>query len=354
MIKIITKLHIVSVLAVGLWLAHTVPLECMMLEQAGRHPNDVLVQAADEGNLTAVKDALSAGADVNCTDMGGWTACMFAARHAEVVRILIEHSANVNQADRHGDTALILAALWGHTEIARMLIEAGADINHTNNNGDTALWLAADYGKTETVRLLIEHGAKLPSISQPIQKIRGILRKLIDNDSIVEVILGNTKSIGELVDQAPQAYNTDQASKTALHWAVAQGNDAIVRLLLNHDFDIDAQDEDGNTPLHVAACNDNLSTVKLLVACGAQGTLVNRYGGSPLTLARQYHRSAIVDLLQREAGIAVFGRLSRAGRAGGFAWQSTPTCELLPPDVARQIAQYALAPGYIPQTGSPS
>jgi ankyrin repeat protein len=128
----------------------------------------------------------------------------------------------------------------------------------------------------------------------------------------------------------------------------------VVRLLLDHGFILHTQDANGNTPLHLAARNGNLSTVKLLIARGTRLTLVNRDGQTPLTLAYRYHRPDIVALLEREADIAVFGRLSRAGRAGGFTWQPTPTGEFLPPDAARQIAQYALAPGYIPPTGSPS
>ncbi len=314
--------------------------------------------AAMEGCVEMVKMLIAAGAHVNHIDFFGNTALRVATRggHIDVVRVLIDHGADVNYADNNGDTALILATEAGYINIAELLIRAGADINRANRKGITPLVEAINRSNGAIVLSLMHHGAKLPSGPKFILKIKlkKMLKKIVDNDFIVAVIVGTTKRVSQLLQQEPLGviHMPDRSGKTALYWAAARGNNDLVRLLLEHNFNIDAQDAGGNTPLHVAAANGNLSTVKLLVARGAQATLVNQHGNSPLALARQYHHPDVVAFLEEQAAPSAFGRISTLGRGGRFEWRPTLTGELLPPDIARQIAQFALAPGHIPPAGS--
>jgi len=57
--------------------------------------NEVLIDAAKEGNMLVLKAALEKGADVNAKDNDGWTALMWAKRngHAEIVNFLIANGA---------------------------------------------------------------------------------------------------------------------------------------------------------------------------------------------------------------------------------------------------------------------
>ena len=61
----------------------------------------------------------------------------------EIVRLLLDAGANVDAANKHGDTALILAACNGRMEIVRLLLDAGANVDAANTKGGTALTLAA-------------------------------------------------------------------------------------------------------------------------------------------------------------------------------------------------------------------
>src|SRR5919202_6008196 len=60
---------------------------------------------------------------------------------------------------------------------------------------------------------------------------------------------------------------------------------AAIRMLLRQHVDVNAPQVDGMTALHWAAYQDDLETVQLLVASGAQVDAVNRYGVTPLSLA---------------------------------------------------------------------
>jgi ankyrin repeat protein len=53
------------------------------------------------------------------------------------------------------------AAENGRKEIVEMLINANADVNERSNNGYTALYFATDNGHTEIVEMLISAGSEL-------------------------------------------------------------------------------------------------------------------------------------------------------------------------------------------------
>ena len=88
-------------------------------------PDISIYDAANDGNIEAVKQHLADGADVNAKN-------------------------------DFGSTPLIAAALKGHKEIAELLISEGADVNAKNDRGQTPL----DWAEVEIADLLRKHGGK--------------------------------------------------------------------------------------------------------------------------------------------------------------------------------------------------
>jgi hypothetical protein len=78
----------------------------------------------------------------------------------EEIERLIRRGANINHADKAGDTALIEAARYNHKECVLMLIDAGANVN-INTTGHTALSVVAALGYTECVSILINANTNL-------------------------------------------------------------------------------------------------------------------------------------------------------------------------------------------------
>jgi cytohesin len=117
-----------------------------------------LLQAAEFGNIEAVKQHLAAGADVNAKGFEGWTPLYDAAERGrkEIVELLLAKGANVNAKIEDGRTPLHRAAREGHKEVAELLITKGADVNAKDNFGTTPL----DYANDETANLLRKHGGK--------------------------------------------------------------------------------------------------------------------------------------------------------------------------------------------------
>jgi hypothetical protein len=63
-----------------------------------------------------------------------------------VVRLLLEHEADVDAKDTDGGTALYQAAWNGHEAVVRLLLEHEADVDAKDTDGGAALRRAAEYG----------------------------------------------------------------------------------------------------------------------------------------------------------------------------------------------------------------
>ena len=115
-------------------------------------PDISITQAAETGNIEAIKQHLAAGADVNTM-----TASLHRAaynKHKEIIELLITNGVDVNAKNDAAETPLHLATT---KEIAELLIANGADVNATTNRGTTPLdWAAND----EIANLIRQHGGK--------------------------------------------------------------------------------------------------------------------------------------------------------------------------------------------------
>jgi uncharacterized protein len=112
--------------------------------------------AVKHGEVRIVLDLLARGADVDALDRHGQTALMLAAHggHRDLVETLIAHRAKLDHTAKFGLSALMLAIVAGHAEVARLLAEAGADLalrgtGAAGFTGKTAHDLAVERGMLE-------------------------------------------------------------------------------------------------------------------------------------------------------------------------------------------------------------
>ncbi|MDR3706689.1 MAG: ankyrin repeat domain-containing protein [Capsulimonadaceae bacterium] len=127
-----------------------------------------LHRACFSGDLSTVRHLVDAGADVNLQGErnGRDTPLMLAIAAEEnrgaIVKLLIDHGANVRLADNKGRTALHLAALYGDLPLATLLLAHGADVNARDAEGHTSLSYAGVWTKDKPMRdLLLGHGGRI-------------------------------------------------------------------------------------------------------------------------------------------------------------------------------------------------
>lgn len=98
-----------------------------------------------------------------------------------------------------------------------------------------------------------------------------------------------------------QQINTrNNEGNTPLNVAIKQGNDALVRQLVQQGADPNIRDNEGNTPLNVAIKRGgNFSAVMLLLQGGADPNIRDNEGNTPLNVAvkRYYGYDTVVKLL---------------------------------------------------------
>jgi ankyrin repeat protein len=127
-------------------------------------------------DLGAVEVLLEHKADVNLEDSHGDTPLCVILRSltwfrppqdgkvVDIVRRLLEHGADPNRSRRTwtGSTPLHEASSYGSLGVARLLLNYGANIDKKDAQGKTPFQVASSRGRDEIRKLLIEHGAVPP------------------------------------------------------------------------------------------------------------------------------------------------------------------------------------------------
>ena len=70
-----------------------------------------------------------------------------------------------------------------------------------------------------------------------------------------------------------------------------------VRIALNLKAEVNAKNEYGITPLHLAAWNNSRAVARLLISSGAEVNEKDKWGETPLHRAARYNHLAVTELL---------------------------------------------------------
>ena len=119
-----------------------------------------LTKAILKNDAATAETLLSAGANPNAgieVVPGFPTTCLITAasnNSLDLVKLLLQHKAQVNQADAFKATALMAAAGKGNKAMVELLLSSGADAKAKDDDGKDALAFAKESGSKETIALL--------------------------------------------------------------------------------------------------------------------------------------------------------------------------------------------------------
>ncbi len=282
-----------------------------------------LMAAALNADAEMLERLIKAGADVNAANKAGATALMRAATFEDKVRLLVARGAEVKARSALGNTALILAARKpGNSGTVKFLLDCGAEVTAANVFGATALMAAAAAQDMDSVRLLLDRQAD--ANAKPNMDVNGFIWGGGRTALMWAAFQGNESLLKLLLERGAKV-NEFTLFGGALGQAAWGGNSGVARLLLDAGAQTDQRDLIANyTPLHWAASSEHSSPalVELLLARGADanaegGQPVDNFLGvaqTPLSLARKRGDTPIVQALLK-AGAKDAPAPARSGKA---------------------------------------
>jgi ankyrin repeat protein len=210
------------------------------------------------------------GADVNGRvsarhDWSGSTPLHFAAweGHVAVVELLIDARAQVNVHAAWGHTPLEYAASAGHKDVVELLLARGADIEAGDDWNRTALLAALHKNHPEIVKLLLNRGANVEARLKP----RGVT-------ALHLAVQQNAIEVAKLLFKAGAYVDCkDYHDSAPLHWAIRDGKQDMVELLL--DYGAGPWRQRGVNLVGLAMLSKQNEMVKFLVDKGFEHSAVH-------------------------------------------------------------------------------
>ena len=196
----------------------------------------------------------------------------------------IEKGVDVNQEEGGGNTAFINAIRGQNLEIAKKLAPMIKDINHTNESGYSALTYAILGRSNEAFDMLSSMGADVNVIDQ---KGRNLIYHTFNSyrstshetfEKYMEIL--TSKGVDPLKAQVN--------GSSLLHLAIERREAALAKKALEIGIDINAKNDEGLTPLHLAAMKaKNGKMMNLLLENGADKRILTDFEESAYDLASE-------------------------------------------------------------------
>jgi ankyrin repeat protein len=248
-------------------------------------PDTSIHEAAEAGNIEAVKQHLAAGTDVNARDEDGWTPLDWSGVHEpEITKLLLIYGGKKADWFNAGNS-IHAAAQAGHIEAVKKHLADGVDVNSEPEGGGwNALYCAAAYGHKEIVELLIAKGA---NINQKDEQGLRPLDRAVRNTDVVDLLRKNGAKSG---------------AEDSIHIAAVMGNIGAIERHLNTGVNVNAKNNDEWTPLHFAANGGHKEIVEILITEGAEVNAKEEDGRTPLDWANINKQTEIADLLRKHGG----------------------------------------------------
>lgn len=140
----------------------------------------------------------------------------------------------------------------------------------------------------DEVRELLEQGA------YPNAKFPGMIGML--SSPIHAAVQCNRPDIVKLLIEYGADYNEKESDgKTPLHWACYRNYTEVVEVLINSGADVRARTDVGTTPLHLVR---SAEAARLLLENGANPNVVDRWGKTPYSIARQRRDTNVMKVLE--------------------------------------------------------
>ncbi|XP_062897896.1 ankyrin repeat and death domain-containing protein 1A-like isoform X1 [Mobula hypostoma] len=210
------------------------------------------------------------------------------------IRELIWGKVNINARNSMNRTALHWAAMAGHERAASLLLDHHALVDAEDKFGMTPVLLAASHGNLSTLQTLAKAGATLTARNRLGQTLLHCAA-VQGHPSVIRYVVEDLEGIP--VD------DPDQNGKTPLLLAAESGHSDVLSLLCELGCDLQAVDKESNSALHLATRRGHAELLSFLTSAICSDAQ-NQDGLAPLHLASQAgHLSCVRTLLDSQCQI---------------------------------------------------
>lgn len=242
-----------------------------------------------EGDEVMLKIFYQGKANPNITDKMDRSPLHVAAErgHTNIVEVLTEKfKSNVLARTKDGSTLLYVASQCGHPETALAFLKKGVPLHMPNKSGAVCLHAAAKRGHTAVVKALLLKGAQVDATTKDGLTALHVAVQYC-KPQVVQMLLG----FGAKVQ-----LNGGKFKETPLHIAArVKEGEKVAEMLLKSGADVNAEQENGETAMHVAARHGSIQMLKALIEEGGDVTWHSKAGENPLHIAVRHCHFAIVE-----------------------------------------------------------
>ena len=297
-----TPLLWASLSSSGLFIETLIELGANVNAQRTDDKEAPLILSAGCNNFMAVYLLLNHGADPNIAEADAFTPLHFAVMEGNqaITKLLVKKGSNVNLQNKEGRTPLFLGVKNKHEQLIKLLIENEADVS-------------IGYKENSTERFYLVRGKERGRAAWHYVLVKkhllGLFLKLANGGSLNVADFGDVLRSGQGKDPPEGTRNKLQkehesmfkeiTDTTLLHFASEIINEPeIIDLLVKSGANVNAQDAEGFTPLHMAAIHGNLKIVKKLVDLDADVNIVTTDGKNAAELAHLNEELEIEEYLE--------------------------------------------------------
>jgi ankyrin repeat protein len=236
---------------------------------------------------------LARGADVNVANAAGATALMWAVHDADKVTLLIEHGAAVNVRSRTEATPLIVAARMGNAAAVRALIAHGADVKadigallteaHTQSSPEVEQVLreaGVETREPERLAAILAAGQNMVNAGfteRLVARGAALPKDDLRNRTFSAPLLGYAAATYGLPlartilerGADPNRKGTRGITPLMMAAAATEPDPALVQLLIDKGADVGARDDGHRTALDWALLQGDTAAAQVLRKAGA-------------------------------------------------------------------------------------
>ena len=264
-------------------------LELLELSDVEKHA--CLIKAVNEGDVVTVRTLAVLGVPVDRVGSDSMTLLHTAASngYSDIVKLLLHYGADIEaKGVSNGFTPLHCAALNNRLEVLNLLLKCGAHKEAQASCGRTALHIAVENGFLDGVKVLLEN-----KVDPEVRTTEGFtaLHSAVHYDRVERYALRCEELKRKAYDTTLPGWQRDTAREAISELRAHQGNLpanselVIVDLLLLSKAQVNAQTEQGLTPLHYAAMLQKKDMCLRLLDEGAELDLEDVKEISPLLYA---------------------------------------------------------------------